>query len=277
MSVAAPIGDDLARSLITGLGADCAAAASLARVVILSQAGWIDLRRIDGYQPSSLARAAADFTSRGWLISSKSGLAVGANHIPAGVPAFLEGAAAMRGSMPDDARASAVVTMPVAPSAIARALPTTGISHASLMTTQQALEQIADAAVASLTVMTPFLNRDGLSLVLELFRRTPASLRRLIIRRVGSAHATVLAGRKDLIAADVIVLDYTLPAEVGFETFHAKVVLADQNIAYVGSANMTVYARYSMELGLMTENRAAKVIASVVRAVERIATPVDLR
>jgi phosphatidylserine/phosphatidylglycerophosphate/cardiolipin synthase-like enzyme len=60
----------------------------------------------------------------------------------------------------------------------------------------------------------------------------------------------------------------------GYESFHAKVVLADEDLAYVGSANMTQYERHSMELGLVVEGRPARAIASVVRAVEEVSLPV---
>jgi hypothetical protein len=36
---------------------------------------------------------------------------------------------------------------------------------------------------------------------------------------------------------------------------------------------MTAFARHSMELGILTDGRAARVVASIVRGVERIATP----
>jgi phosphatidylserine/phosphatidylglycerophosphate/cardiolipin synthase-like enzyme len=57
-----------------------------------------------------------------------------------------------------------------------------------------------------------------------------------------------------------------LDAVGGFETFHAKVALADSELAYVGSANMTMFSRHSMELGVLIEGRAARVVANVVRA-----------
>lgn len=37
---------------------------------------------------------------------------------------------------------------------------------------------------------------------------------------------------------------------------------------------MTVFARHSLDLGILADGRAAKVIASVVRGIERVATPV---
>jgi hypothetical protein len=70
----------------------------------------------------------------------------------------------------------------------------------------------------------------------------------------------------------VDVLDYTLPVAGAYETFHAKILLTDQNLAYVGSANMTAFVRHSMELGIFTDGHAARVVACIVRGVERIAT-----
>jgi hypothetical protein len=67
-----------------------------------------------------------------------------------------------------------------------------------------------------------------------------------------------------------------LDAVGGFETFHAKVALADSELAYVGSANMTMFSRPSMELGVLIEGRAARVVANVVRAVRRCRIPFRL-
>jgi hypothetical protein len=121
--------------------------------------------------------------------------------------------------------------------------------------------------------MTPFLNDEGLLFALELFRSTRARRRNLIIRRPGSARVAIDRRLLELTHLNVEVLDYTLPVGDGYETFHAKVLLADQDLAYVGSANMTAFARHSMELGILSDGRAAHVVASIVRAVERIATP----
>jgi hypothetical protein len=74
----------------------------------------------------------------------------------------------------------------------------------------------------------------------------------------------------------VEAFDYTVDASDGFETFHAKVALADNQLAYVGSANMTVFARQSMDLGFLVEGRSARVVANVLRAVVRISTPIRL-
>jgi hypothetical protein len=207
-------------------------------------------------------------------MTTNAGWRIGPTVMPPAVPGFLEGAAAMRRSLGDGGNALAIVTLPLAPSAIERALPLTGFAHASLLSTADALKRVAAVAVGSMTVMTPFLNEDGLDVVLDLFRDTRASTRRLIVRQLGGAKDLVTNNSAEISALRIKVLDYTLPAGDGFETFHAKVALADQDLVYVGSANMTVFARHSMDLGILADGKAAKVIASVVRAVERVATPV---
>ena len=69
----------------------------------------------------------------------------------------------------------AVVTMPPPPSAIAAALQQTGLAHASLVSTGDAFERLAEAAVDSFTVMTPFLNWDVTGFRFEAFRAHPSA------------------------------------------------------------------------------------------------------
>lgn len=166
--------------------------------------------------------------------------------------------------------------MPPPPSAIAVALSQTGMAYASLVSTKDALETVADKALTSLAIMTPFLNADGLRLVQQLFARTRASRRILIVRRAGDATRIVLDDAAQLTALGVEAFDYTVPSDDGFETFHAKVALANDQLAYVGSANMTVFARHSMDLGILVEGRPARVVANVLRAVFKVSTPLGL-
>jgi len=254
-----------------GLGLDCATAAVLARAMVGRQGSAIDPYNLEDQPGGAVKRVTDDFVSRGWLRHSVVGWSVGPNDPPSELATFLEGAAAMRAAMPDDGRATAVVTMPPSPSGIGAAIPATGLAYAALISTKEALERLADAATRSFTIMTPFLNDDGLAIALDLFRRTRASERLLVVRRSGAALAAVGRASQELTHLGVEVFDYRLQAVDGYETFHAKVVLADQDLAYVGSANMTVFARHSMELGILADGRAARVIASIVRAVERIA------
>jgi hypothetical protein len=269
------MGADLARSLVAGLGAYCVAAAALARAIDGRVGNTIDSSSLPDQSAGALQRVTDDFIARGWLSRTVGGWSVGPANPPSGLAAFLEGAAAMRTAMPDDGRATTVVTMPPPPSIVGAALPATGLAHAGLVPTQEAFMRLADAATRSFTIMTPFLNDQGLAITLRLFRRTKAPRKCLIVRRSGFARAAVDRGKQEISNLNIEVLDYALAVDGGYETFHAKVLLADQDLAYVGSANMTAFARRSMELGIITDGRAARVVASIVRAVERIATRVQ--
>lgn len=274
LGVTAPIGESLAKSLVETLGQDCATGALVSRTALAGPNDLLDLGRLKGAPAGALERVLRDFVRRGWLSAVGSGWVAGPNAIPREIPAFLEGAAAMRATAPSDGRATAVVTLPSSPSGLIHALPATGFSYAGLVSSDEAFERIADAAVGAFTILTPFLNEEGFNYVLRLFQRTKAPQKTLVVRRHGGALAAVRARAEDLLAAGIEVRNYTLPLPEGYETFHAKVLLADQNLAYVGSANMTRFERRSMELGVMMDGKAARVVASVVRAVETIAQPV---
>ena len=268
----APIGADLARSLVLGLGADCPTAAALARLMAGRPGYAVDVHNLADWPAASIQRVTADFVARGWLSSTDATWQIGPGQIPLGLASFLEGAAAARAIAPDEGMATTVVTMPLSPSAIGAALPTTGLAYAALIPTKETFEKLADAAASNFTIMTPFLNDEGLSIALDLFHRTRARRRQLITRSSGSTRAALDRGWNDLVHLSVNVLNYKLPVAGGYETFHAKILLADQDLAYVGSANMTAFARHSMELGILIDGRAARVVASIVRGVERIAT-----
>jgi phosphatidylserine/phosphatidylglycerophosphate/cardiolipin synthase-like enzyme len=76
----------------------------------------------------------------------------------------------------------------------------------------------------------------------------------------------------------VSVRDYHLSHSVAegralpIETFHAKVVVADDTLAYVGSANLLNSSEeLSLETGLLVEGAAAVQVARLVDAVLRVA------
>lgn len=272
----ATIGSSLSRSLVSELGDDCAAAAQLAAAIADRPAGTIDNASL-GFMPrTTMSRVAADFVRRGWLTPSDSGWRTGPAPLPRAVVSFLEGAAAMRSHDAFRETATAIVTMPPPPSAIAAALGQTGMAYASLVSTNEALQTVADKAIDTFTIMTPFLNQEGLEFAQQLFARTRAPKRRLIVRTPGDATRIVLNNAVTLARLGIEAFDYTIEAAEGYETFHAKVALADNELAYAGSANITVFARHSMDLGFLVEGRSARVVANVVRAVIKIASRVTL-
>lgn len=72
----------------------------------------------------------------------------------------------------------------------------------------------------------------------------------------------------------VAVYNYSIPRLEGYgrETFHAKVVLCDADVAYVGSSNLnSASLEHSMEMGIAVKGKAAADVAIVIEAVLRVA------
>jgi hypothetical protein len=269
------IGEALGRSLVARLGADCSAAAALAAAADLRRGGLLNDVALRGVPAGALRRAAADFETRGWLVRQGTEWHVPEAAMPRAIPAFLAGMAAMRGPAAEEEEALTAVTLPPPPSAVAAALPAGGVSHAALLSTEDAMRRVADAASLRFTVMSPFLDHGGLDFAVGLFAQTPARTRTLVVRRSGAARVALSASRARLESLGVTVLDYLLRTESGYETFHAKIVLADEVLAYVGSANLLTTSRRPLELGNVVRGQAARVVASVVRAIETVSLAWD--
>jgi hypothetical protein len=223
-----------------------------------------------------LEAAIADFERRGWLVRRGQFWAVPNGGMPWEVPAFLQGVAALQASLADKETSYTAVTMPMAPSALATALPAIGVAHAALLSTADAMSRVAIAAEERMTILTPFLNADGLRFVAALFECSPATSRTLVLRQSAAVLRVLADDANRLVNLGVRLLNYHLPCNAGYETFHAKVVLADRRVAYIGSANMLGYTRQSVELGVVVHGRPAEVVSTVVRAIEAVAVPMTV-
>jgi len=61
------------------------------------------------------------------------------------------------------------------------------------------------------------------------------------------------------------------------ETFHAKILLADNDQAYIGSANMNRWSRdVSMECGVIISGPCVRPVATLIEAIMAIAQPLTL-
>jgi phosphatidylserine/phosphatidylglycerophosphate/cardiolipin synthase-like enzyme len=89
----------------------------------------------------------------------------------------------------------------------------------------------------------------------------------------------LIKGDIRLAAKGVRVLGYAIahdPAlrNPAIETFHAKILLADDNKAYIGSANMTRWSRdFSLECGVIIRGPGIKPVATLVEAMMKISEP----
>ncbi len=168
-----------------------------------------------------------------------------------------------------------VLTKPPAPSQVSAQLEKMLQGTWGFKDTRQLLPAIAEAARVSFGVMTPFFDEVGAQVVLNLFERTPATDRFLVLRtnKDGLPPFALAAVREKLSRLGVTVHNFRLDRSgaPGNETFHAKVVLADDTAAYVGSSNMNQWSfEYSLELGLYVRGRAAARIGGVMSAVRAV-------
>lgn len=179
----------------------------------------------------------------------------------------------------DRTTAEIVLTKPGEPSALEQALSEFGFATGLMEITSEAFGDLAVSASTSLTVMTPFLDTHGGRWLARLMSQTRAGVQRTVILRymASPSHPAYPAGVEAFRSAtdgmDVEVLDYLLCKPLGgYETFHAKVILADDSYAYVGSANMNrASLEHSMELGVLLRGDAARRIATIVAAIKKVA------
>lgn len=171
-----------------------------------------------------------------------------------------------------------VLTKPLNPSQLAKSLEGMLLGTWGLLDTREILPSIAENASERFVVMTPFLDEVGAEILLALFQHVQPSVRKQLIIRAnadGLLPAGYLAISGQLSALGVETFNFRLDKgeASGMETFHAKVVLADNAKAYVGSSNMNKWSfQYSLELGLLVSGKAANRIGQVIDAVTCVST-----
>lgn len=196
---------------------------------------------------------------------------------------LLVGAALYRAEVHKDADVVQVVmTLPPPPSAVALELGRLASGLLGMVDTKEVLPALAERAKQRFCVLTPFIDEVGAPVVINLFDRSRNCLRKVLIIRSapdGEMPSAVKSSLPALCALGVQVRSLRLdrPDATGYETFHAKVLLADDDEAYVGSANMTKWSfEQSLELGVLVRGRAARTIARVVDAVESVSTSLQV-
>lgn len=193
--------------------------------------------------------------------------------------ALLRGAEQFRRLRQDAPQLELVVTMPMSPSYLAAELPERPGRPGGYLPTGAALLRIAQAAQQRVVAMTPFIDSFGFGWLRTVFDAAPAQAQRILILREVGRYAVDLSVHQTewLRAHGVGVWDYHLPHPAGarplpLETFHAKIVLADERLAYVGSANLLGSGDgTSLEVGVLVDGSAAAQVARLIDGVLRVA------
>ena len=167
-----------------------------------------------------------------------------------------------------------VLTPPGNPSRLGEALRTHGWVEAELEHTEAILRHLAMQATERFAVLSPFLDSGGMDSLIALFKATKSSVQRVLVTRCvdGVMPVPLQTAYPVLTALGVVVHNYWLPRHGGYETFHAKALIADSQFAYIGSANMTQASMsLSMELGTFLRGNSVKTLARIVDTILTIA------
>jgi len=173
-----------------------------------------------------------------------------------------------------------ILTRPREPSKLVEALAEIGAP--STYWTRDGFVHLAAQACKSLRIMTPFIDPTGTRLVTEMFNRTAASHCLLILRPNSSGQRPWLQHLSGPLPSHVIIKEYwheTVDRDgtARLETFHAKVISADDRLAYVGSSNfVSASLDRSLECGVLLRDREVRTVAALLDAVERISSVVTL-
>lgn len=178
--------------------------------------------------------------------------------------------------------AKVVLTKPPQPSTLEQKLSELGWRTSDLEPTEHAFHSMVRSAQHRVVVMTPFFDTKGAIWLRELFALIQPRVERvLVLRSLEDSTRRDYPSGFDAISSwfradGVKVLNYSIPRVdgVGRETFHAKVVLCDRTLSYVGSSNMNAASlEHSMEMGILLQGKASADVATVIDSVLMAAAP----
>lgn len=174
-----------------------------------------------------------------------------------------------------------VISYPGKNSTLEDNLQTIGYKVAHLESTKNIFTYLATVASEKLVVMTPFLDDFGADMLRRLFEQAGNGVKKVLILRFLSAateNPSYPSGY-DIICEyarnnNITIYDYSIARDKNpkhLETFHAKVILSDDKLAYIGSANMNQYSfNNSMELGVLVKGGQAKQTSNILDVIMSI-------
>lgn len=178
----------------------------------------------------------------------------------------------------NDGSFNLVMTTPKEPSILKRRLNNLGANKSLIRWTHEAFEDLARKAKSELIVMSPFLDKSGADLLLRLMKAAnPRVKKTVILRFLDTRNKDIFDEIKDELKNHCVkMVDYSLEREASamLETFHAKVILADNNYCYLGSSNLDRFSiENSMELGALIRGDSVKLLKNLLNIVISISKP----
>jgi hypothetical protein len=141
-------------------------------------------------------------------------------------------------------------------------------------TTRDGFAHVAACARERLVFLVPFMDMLGAEALVRMLDATPAAERVVVVRPDSRGVRWYPPHLAALRSIGTRVVEYWHPPPPGApqdsrpETFHAKLALADRDLAYVGSSNMMASSLDgSLECGVLVRGSAARVFGTLVDAV----------
>lgn len=176
-----------------------------------------------------------------------------------------------------DKQIDIVMTFPRAPSKLKSELSKIGHRKSLIKGTTETFEDLAKNSQSTFSILTPFLDEIGAKTLVNLFRACPQDVNKELILRFlsfdrGSPRYPTgyVVVEDELKSLGVKVYDYALERddEKLLETFHAKIVLCDNQKAYIGSSNFHKYSlNNSLELGVFISDDSVNIIRKLLDAI----------
>jgi hypothetical protein len=170
-----------------------------------------------------------------------------------------------------------VITEPGEKSALRNEIARRHAIPPSVFQTTDALINLARGTKREFIVLVPFIDEEGAEFLLTLFSLCADTVHRCLICRPLSELPAFRRRSEAFANLGVYAYEYALPAALpsGRETFHAKVVLADNSAFYVGSSNLMGSAlERSLECGVIVHGESAQQLYNVLDAVRAVSTRV---
>lgn len=231
-------------------------------------------------QQPDVAAVTGQLAAWGWLRSNPGGtserrLTVQPD-VLVGLGQRLRGILDAQQALERSSSATPIITLPETSLALRRALGT----ETGCYETRDGFAHVAARARHRLVFLMPFMDSAGADALCQMLEASGATERIVVVRPDSRLNRHYERFLPQMAAAGARVLEYWLARDEpgdgpAAETFHAKVVLADDEVVYVGSSNLLASSLDGgLECGVLLEGDAARPFLQIVEAVVAVSRPV---
>jgi hypothetical protein len=241
-------------------------AAALGRQPSLVSCADVEIAAKAGTVPAAVSELVRALTEWGWIegVGSARRLLVESGWVTA-LSWRLHGIADCASMDAGPRMVEPVITLPVGAKRLRAALTDELDAHA----TRDGFAHVAANARNRLVFLVPFIDATGADVLVRMLHSTPATERVIVVRP--DSHGTRWYSPHQYWHLPVIAPSQAMRPE----TFHAKLAMADHELAYVGSSNLMASSLDdSLECGVLVRGESAGVFGALIDAVLAISTPV---